>query len=132
MGAITQLGIQTLPGTKFYLNNSNESIVVNNTGIFELDLEDQVQITALRFYYDSLRLISEANLVKDNNTALLDIIHNTERCEVIYIPLDDIMEYVAYANNILHPDEVIFVTGNRDYIDIANTYLGNEMIKFIG
>ena len=71
-------------------------------------------------------------LVKDNNIALLDIIHNTERCEVIYIPLDDIMEYVVYANNILHPDEVIFVTGNRDYIDIANTFLGNEMIKFIG
>lgn len=78
---ITKLGIQTLPGVKFYLNNSNESIVVNNTGIFELDLEDQVQITALRFYYDSLRLISEANLVEDNNTnkgLIIDLVYESE------------------------------------------------------
>ena len=36
---ITQLGIQALPGTKFYLNNSTTPIIIGSTGIYELDLE---------------------------------------------------------------------------------------------
>jgi hypothetical protein len=35
---IVQLGIQALPGTKFYLNGNNMPIVIGNTGIYELDL----------------------------------------------------------------------------------------------
>jgi hypothetical protein len=35
---IVQLGIQSVPGTKFYLNGSNNPIIIGNTGIYELDL----------------------------------------------------------------------------------------------
>ena len=36
----TQLGIQTLPGTRFYLNNNEEApIIIGSTGIYELELE---------------------------------------------------------------------------------------------
>ena len=35
---IYQLGIQSLPGTKFYLNGATNPIIIGNTGIYELDL----------------------------------------------------------------------------------------------
>ena len=36
----TQLGIQTLPGSRFYLNNAESPIIVGSTGIYELELEE--------------------------------------------------------------------------------------------
>ena len=36
---IVQLGILTMPGTKLYLNGSNNPIIIGNTGIYELDLQ---------------------------------------------------------------------------------------------
>ena len=44
---ITQLGIQTVPGTKFYLNNADNPIIIGATGIYELDLEGLSEITAI-------------------------------------------------------------------------------------
>ena len=38
---ITQLGIQTLPGTKFYLNNSVDPVEVGLPGIYGLDLRQR-------------------------------------------------------------------------------------------
>jgi hypothetical protein len=35
---ILQLGIQSLPGTEFYLNGSEYSIKIGTTGIYELDV----------------------------------------------------------------------------------------------
>ena len=52
---IIQLGIQALPGTKFYLNNSVDPIVIGSTGIYELDLEGKSQITALSFASSSIK-----------------------------------------------------------------------------
>lgn len=47
---IQQLGIQTLPGTKFYLNQSLDPIIIGGTGIFELDLRNTTAIlSSLRF-----------------------------------------------------------------------------------
>lgn len=68
---ILQLGIQTLPGTKFYLNGSNNPIIVGNTGIYELDLESLPKINSLQFDASSLSLISK------NNSAylIIDIIY---------------------------------------------------------
>ena len=57
---ITQLGIQTLPGTRFRLNNATTPIIVGSTGIYELDLEGLSEITALAFERDSLDRINEA------------------------------------------------------------------------
>ena len=65
---ITQLGIQTLPGIVFYVNNSPEPIVVGSTGIYELDLSSGTFITNLRFDVESIRTIeniSTAYLIVD-------------------------------------------------------------------
>ena len=68
---IIQLGIQTLPGTKFYLNGSNNPIIIGNTGIYELSLEGLTEINSLQFDSGSISLIS------NNETAYLivDIIY---------------------------------------------------------
>ena len=55
---ITHLGIQTLPGTQFYLNNGLTSIMVGPTGIYELDLEGLSQINHLKFSLTSLNRIA--------------------------------------------------------------------------
>lgn len=67
---ITQLGIQTLPGTKFYLNNSIYPVVIGPTGIYELDLKGVTQITEIHFDKRSLNLINENN----NAYLIVDII----------------------------------------------------------
>ena len=69
---IIQLGVQALPGTKFYLNNALEPIIIGSTGIYELDLGGQTEITAINFDLESMKLI------RDNNNAFLivDIIYD--------------------------------------------------------
>ena len=65
---ISQLGIQTLPGTKFYLNDRANAIIIGNTGIYELDLEGISTINLLKFDRGSMNLISqnlEAYLIID-------------------------------------------------------------------
>ena len=56
--SIIQLGIQTLPGTKFKLNNGEE-IIIGSTGIYELELSGISEITGLSFNEQSLQLINE-------------------------------------------------------------------------
>lgn len=56
---IIQLGVQTLPGTKFYLNANTDPIIVGASGIYELDLSNtSTVITSLMFDLASLELIS--------------------------------------------------------------------------
>lgn len=67
---ISQLGIQAIPGTRFYLNNSDmgDYIIVGQTGIFELDLSNQTEITAIQFEMNSMEAINanpNANLIVD-------------------------------------------------------------------
>ena len=66
-----QFGIQSLPGTKFYLNNSYLPIVIGYTGIYELDVDDLAEITSLRFDNESL------NKIKNNPETylIIDIIY---------------------------------------------------------
>lgn len=69
---ISQLGIQGEPGTTFYLNNSQYSIVLGETGIYEIDLQDRGNIYAINFV---------ANRVFDTYTSgknqlLIDIIYD--------------------------------------------------------
>ena len=54
---IIQLGIQTIPGTKFYINGSDEPIIVGVTGVFELDCTAGTYITSLRFERASVAAI---------------------------------------------------------------------------
>lgn len=71
---IVHLGIQTAPGVKFYLNKSTESTMVGKSGLFELDLEEQVQITALSFDHDSIKKIAKDS----SNYLIVDIIYEGE------------------------------------------------------
>lgn len=57
---IQKLGIQTIPGTKFYLNQGLEPIYVGNTGIFELDLRES-EISSLQFDAGSMKNIHQNN-----------------------------------------------------------------------
>jgi hypothetical protein len=67
---ITQLGIQALPGTKFYLNNGTTPIIIGSTGIYELDLEGLSEITNLSFDASSVESISRNN----NAYLIVDVI----------------------------------------------------------
>ena len=71
---ITQLGIQSLPGTKFYLNNSEIPVIIGHTGIYELDLSGLSEITALRFDPKSLMAIDG----NQNSFLIVDIIYEKE------------------------------------------------------
>lgn len=69
---ILKLGIQGLPGTKFYINNSVDPIIIGSTGLYELDLMGNTQITALSFSPSSI-----SEIVHNNNAYLLvDIIYD--------------------------------------------------------
>ncbi len=75
---ILQLGIQAIPGTKFYLNDSVEPIIVGYTGIYELDLEGQAEITKISFDRYSLQQINQLN----NALLIVDIIYDDGTTEV--------------------------------------------------
>lgn len=67
-GAVLKLGIQGLPGTTFHLNdNIGDSIMLDHTGIYELDLTDTT--TAIRTLYFDWESLSTINRV--NNTPLI-------------------------------------------------------------
>lgn len=71
---IVSLGIQTVPGVQFYLNDSVDTIIVGSTGIYELNLSDGYEIKSLRFTQESMELI-------DHNTSaylIIDVVYNTE------------------------------------------------------
>lgn len=65
---ITQLGIQTNPDFKFYLNDSTAPIIVGSTGIYELDLEGVGRVYNLRFDSESLdEIIRHNGAAEENN-----------------------------------------------------------------
>lgn len=69
---VLQLGIQALPGTKFKLNNAVDPIIIGLTGIYELDLIGQTEITAIQFDADSM-----VNINNNHNAYLIvDIIYD--------------------------------------------------------
>ena len=69
---IQQLGIQTLPGTRFYINDSKEPIVIGQTGIYELDLRNTTAIiTSLRFDKTSMEIINNV----ENGYLIVDIVY---------------------------------------------------------
>ena len=71
----TQLGIQALPGTRFYLNDNIEGpVIVGSTGIYELDLEGLSEITAISFDASSIASISS----NDSAYLIVDIVYNQD------------------------------------------------------
>lgn len=62
---IRQLGIQAIPGTQFYINETNQPAVVGLTGIFEVKSTSNIQIYRIRFDKESIENI------RDNPSAIL-------------------------------------------------------------
>jgi hypothetical protein len=48
---ITQIGIQGLPGVKFYFDNSADTLILNGLGYFDLDLTG-TGVTINNVYFD--------------------------------------------------------------------------------
>ena len=73
--SIIQLGIQTFPGVKFYLNNNlMQPIMVGSTGIYELNVEGYTTINALSFSGQSLEKVFTNN---PHAYLIIDIISET-------------------------------------------------------
>jgi hypothetical protein len=73
---ITQIGIQSLPGTKFYLNDiSRENpIIIGYTGLYELNLENIAEINSLSFELESLKRVDDI----DGAYLIIDIVYDKE------------------------------------------------------
>lgn len=69
---IIQLGIQGLPGTKFYLNGANNPVIIGSTGIYELNLQGLSEINSLQFDANSISLINQSN---SNAYLIVDMIY---------------------------------------------------------
>lgn len=74
LGVITQLGIQTMPGIKFYLNGNISPIIIGKNGIFDLNVENISQITALQFDKESINRLNATS----NSYLLVDAIYEKE------------------------------------------------------
>lgn len=71
---IVQLGIQTLPGVKVFINNHTSPIIIGGTGIYELNVDGLSNITDLSFDPASLNLINS----NDNASLIIDFIYEGE------------------------------------------------------
>ena len=75
-GSAIKIGIQTLPGVKFYLNNTQPGIIINHTGVYELDLTDiTTTVNSLYFDPESLARISEI----DGANLIVDVMYKSEK-----------------------------------------------------
>ena len=71
---ILQLGIQSIPGTRFYLNDGVDPITIGSTGIYELDMNNGVEISKLAMDVSSMNKINEMQ----NGYLIIDIIYEKE------------------------------------------------------
>ena len=72
---IVQLGVQTLPGMKIYINNHTDPIVVGQTGIYELNVDGFSYITDLKFDNATLNII---NNQQSNTYLIVDYVYEKE------------------------------------------------------
>ena len=70
-GRIVSLGIQALPGTAIYINGGTEPLIIGNSGIYQIDVEDELTINTLRADLDSYADFLNAGII-------FDIIYETE------------------------------------------------------
>lgn len=64
---VRALGIQSLPGTKFYLNESDYPLIIGATGLFEIPFSSNIIIASLRIENKSIEAI------KNNPSAVVII-----------------------------------------------------------
>lgn len=70
LGSISQLGIQGRPGTVIYLNGQTFPIVLGETGIYEIDLQNYGQIYSIQFGTAELE-----NYALNKDRLLIDFIY---------------------------------------------------------
>ena len=75
---ILQIGIQALPGTKFYVNSSTSPVIIGVTGVYELNLGDNTQITSLSFDGNSLKAITNCS----TGGLIIDVTYDNNNEEV--------------------------------------------------
>lgn len=68
---IYQLGIQAIPGTKFYINGSTEPAIIGINGYFQINQNSDFIVNTLRFDEKSIKFI-------EKNPAALLIIDTIE------------------------------------------------------
>lgn len=72
---IHQFGIQTLPGTKIYLNQSLSPIVIGGTGMYEINCDNTTaNLTAFRVAEDSMETINK----NPNGYLIIDLVYGEE------------------------------------------------------
>lgn len=71
---ITQLGIQTIPGVKVFINHNPNPIVIGQTGIYELNVDGLSYINDIKFDGASLNLIDAST----NAYLIIDYIYERE------------------------------------------------------
>lgn len=72
---IHQFGIQTLPGTRIYINQSNYPVIIGGTGIFEIDCDKTTAaISSFRVEQESMEAINN----NDHGYLVIDLIYGKE------------------------------------------------------
>ncbi len=71
---ITQIGIQTVPGAKFYLNDSTDAVVIGGSGVYDLMADGTLRITKIQFDLTTLERIDK----NENNYLIVDILYGEE------------------------------------------------------
>lgn len=74
-GAAIKIGIQTLPGVRFFISNSNltDPIIIDHTGVYELDLRNTTT-TISNLYFDPVSLARIDEI--DNASLIVDVLCN--------------------------------------------------------
>lgn len=68
---ILALGIQTVPGIKFYLNGDSNPVYIGPSGVYEIDYSDNCEIKSLKFDETTISLIEEPQ-----NYLIIDIMYD--------------------------------------------------------
>lgn len=71
---ISQLGIQGLPGTEFYLNGNINPIVIGASGVYDLDIKNGARVTDLGFSKRSMDRINESG----SGYLIVDVLYGEE------------------------------------------------------
>lgn len=70
---ISQFGIQTLPGTRFFVNQNTDPIIVGASGIYEMDLRNTTAVvSSIYFSLESMERINNS----EDGYLIIDLIHS--------------------------------------------------------
>ena len=68
---IYKIGIQTFPGATIHFNKNTYPVMVGKTGIFELELDDNIKISSINIDVNTIDMINKV----DNYYLIIDVIY---------------------------------------------------------